>query len=375
MKMYRKVHNENYISKVLLKIIGTFIVATISIVLYDMYININVERPPIVSGGTIASTEETKTEKDICDTLENVSNTVVGISKLQSTDATFFSLDAIETYNLGTGVIVSKEGYVLTNYHVSGKKSSKCYVTLEDKKEYTAQVIWTDENLDLSVLKINTNIEFNYAKLGDSDSLRIGQGVYAIGNPLGAEFQKTVTSGIISALDRTIKIEDENKSSYMEDLVQTDASINSGNSGGPLIDKEGNVIGITTVKIKDAEGIGFAVPVNIVKPIIEKLEEIGKFEEASLGVYVYDREAIQYINSSLNFEYGVYVTEVISEGAAKLAGIRVGDIIEKIDGIKLNKINDLRKHIYTKNVNDEVKLTILRNKQEFEITAKLTKKL
>ena len=212
MKMYRKVHNENYISKVLLKIIGTFIVATISIVLYDMYININVERPPIVSGGTIASTEETKTEKDICDTLENVSNTVVGISKLQSTDATFFSLDAIETYNLGTGVIVSKEGYVLTNYHVSGKKSSKCYVTLEDKKEYTAQVIWTDENLDLSVLKINTNIEFNYAKLGDSDSLRIGQGVYAIGNPLGAEFQKTVTSGIISALDRTIKIEDENKS-------------------------------------------------------------------------------------------------------------------------------------------------------------------
>ena len=375
MKMYRKVHNENYISKVLLKIIGTFIVATISIVLYDMYININVERPPIVSGGTIASTEETKTEKDICHTLENVSNTVVGISKLQSTDATFFSLDAIETYNLGTGVIVSKEGYVLTNYHVSGKKSSKCYVTLEDKKEYTAQVIWTDENLDLSVLKINTNIEFNYAKLGDSDSLRIGQGVYAIGNPLGAEFQKTVTSGIISALDRTIKIEDENKSSYMEDLIQTDASINSGNSGGPLIDKEGNVIGITTVKIKDAEGIGFAIPINIVKPIIEKLEEIGKFEEASLGVYVYDREAIQYINSSLNFEYGVYVTEVISEGAAKLAGIRVGDIIEKIDGIKLNKINDLRKHIYTKNVNDEVKLTILRNKQEFEITAKLTKKL
>ncbi len=373
--MYRKVHNENYIGKILLKIIGTFIVATISIVLYDMYININVERPPIVSGGTIASTEETKTEKDICDTLENVSNAVVGISKLQSTDATFFSLDAIETYNLGTGVIVSKGGYVITNYHVSGRKSSKCYVTLEDKKEYTAQVVWTDENLDLSVLKINTNAELNYANLGDSDSLRIGQGVYAIGNPLGAEFQKTVTSGIVSALDRTIKIEDENKSSYMEDLIQTDASINSGNSGGPLIDKEGNVIGITTVKIKDAEGIGFAIPVNIIKPIIEKLEEIGKFEEASLGVYVYDKEAIQYINSTINFEYGVYVTEVISEGAAKVAGIRVGDIIEKIDGIKLNKINDLRKHIYTKNIDDEVKLTILRNKQEFEIIAKLTKKL
>lgn len=372
--MYRKVHKENYIGKFVLKIISIFIVATISIALYDMYLNINVENTPIAGGGTIASTEETKTEKDICDTLENVSNTVVGISKLQSTDSTFLSLGAIETYNLGTGVIVAKEGYVITNYHVSGKKLSKCYVTLEDGKEYTAQVVWTDENLDLSILKINTTREVNYAKLGDSDTLRIGQGVYAIGNPLGTEFQKTVTFGIISALDRTIKIEDERKSSYMEELIQTDASINSGNSGGPLIDKEGNVIGITSVKITDAEGIGFAIPVNIIKPIIEKLQETGKFEEPSLGVYVYDKEAIQYINSSLDFEYGVYVTELISEGAAKVAGIRVGDIIEKIDGIKLTKINDLRRHIYTKNVDEEVKLTVLRNKQEFEITAKLTKK-
>lgn len=374
MKMYRNVHKENYIGKILLKIISIFIIATISIALYDMYLNINIENTPIAGGGTIASTEETKTEKDICDTLEKVSQAVVGISKLQSTDSTFLSLGAIETYNLGTGVIVAKEGYVITNYHVSGKKSSKCYVTLEDGKEYTAQVVWTDENLDLSILKINATTEINYAKLGDSDTLRIGQGVYAIGNPLGAEFQKTVTSGIISALDRTIKIEDEHKSSYMEDLVQTDASINSGNSGGPLIDKEGNVIGITSVKITDAEGIGFAIPVNIIKPIIEKLQLTGKFDEPSLGVYVYDKEAIQYINSSLSFEYGVYVTEVISEGAAKTAGIRVGDIIEKIDGIELNKINDLKKYIYTKNIDEEVKLTVLRNKQEFEITAKLTKK-
>ncbi len=372
--MYRKVHNENYIRRFLLKIIGTFIIATISIALYDMYLNINIENTPIVGGETIASTEESKTEKDICDTLENVSKTVVGISKLQSTDASFFSLKAVETYNLGTGVIVSKEGHVITNYHVSGKKSSKCYVTLEDGKEYAAQVIWTDENLDLSILKINTTREIECAKMGDSDTLRIGQNVYAIGNPLGAEFQKTVTSGIISALDRTIKIDEKEKSSYMEDLIQTDASINSGNSGGPLIDKEGNIIGITTVKITDAEGIGFAIPINIIKPIIEKLKETSEYEEPSLGLYVYDKEAIQYINSSLEFETGVYITELIPEGAAKTAGLRVGDIIEKIDGINLNKINDLRKHIYTKNVDDEVKLTILRNKQRFEITAKLTKK-
>ncbi len=372
--MYRRIHNENLVRRFFIRIIGIFIIATISIALYDMYLNINIENTPIAGSETIASTEETKAEKDICDTLENVSNAVVGISKLQTTDSSFLSLQAIETYNLGTGVIVAKEGYIVTNYHVSGKKSSKCYVTLEDGKEYSAQVVWTDENLDLSILKINATVEVNYAKMGDSDSLRIGQGVYAIGNPLGAEFQKTVTYGIISALDRTIKIDDAHKSSYMEDLIQTDASINSGNSGGPLIDKQGNVIGITSVKITDAEGIGFAIPINIIKPIIERLEITGTYEEASLGVYAYDKEAIQYINSSINFEYGIYVTEVLSEGAAKTAGIRVGDIIEKIDGIKLNKINDLKKHIYSKNVGEEVKLTILRNKQEFEIPVKLTKK-
>lgn len=372
---YGNVHRERPILKFLIRIVEVFVIATISIILYDVYININVEDTPIKGGDVSVAAEEKQI--DIYGTLEEVSNAVVGISKLQSVDSSFFSLEAVETYNLGTGIIVAKEGYVITNYHVSGKKLSKCYVTLEDRKEYSAQVVWTDENLDLSILKIDTKKELNYANLGDSDSLKIGQGVYAIGNPLGAEFQKTVTYGIISALDRTIKIKDDNneKNSYMEELIQTDASINSGNSGGPLIDEQGNVIGITTIKIKDAEGIGFAVPINIVKPIIENLIKKGDYEEASLGVYVYDKEAIQYIDSSLEFEYGVYITELVSGGAAKNVGLRVGDIIEKIDGIQLNKINDLRKYIYTKNIDEEVKLTVLRNRQEFVIATKLTKKM
>lgn len=377
MKKYGKVHKNHYILKFFIKIISTFIIATISIALYDMYLNINVENKPIIGSEIATAVEESETEKNIGDTLEEVSNAVVGISKLQSVDSSFFSLKAIETYNLGTGVIISKEGYVITNYHVSGNRLTKCYVTLQNGEEYTAQVVWTDENLDLSILKINTMREVNFANLGDSDSIKIGQGVYAIGNPLGKEFQRTVTYGIISALDRTIKIENENKEaeSYMEDLIQTDASINAGNSGGPLVDKDGNVIGITSIKITEAEGIGFAIPINIIKPIIEKLVETGEYQEASLGVYVYDKEATQYINPSLEFENGVYVTDTILGGAARIAGVRAGDIIEEIDGIKLNKINDLRKYIYTKNVGDEVKLKILRNKQELEVTAKLTRKL
>lgn len=371
---YTRVHREHKILKIFMKLIGIFVISTMSIVLYDIYLNINVESMPEIKEDTPTAVEET--ENDICTTLEEVSNAVVGVSKLQSVDSSFFSFEAIETYNLGTGIIVSNEGYVITNYHVSGKKLSKCYITLEDGEEYMGQVVWTDPNLDLSIIKINISKQMNYAKLGDSDSLKIGQGVYAIGNPLGAEFQKTVTYGIVSALDRTIKVTDEedNKSSYMEELIQTDASINAGNSGGPLVDTNGNIIGITTIKITDAEGIGFAIPINIIKPIIQKLESLGEYEEASLGVYVYDKEATQYLNSSLDFEYGVYVTELVSDGAGKTAGIRIGDIIQEIDGIRLNKINDLRRYIYTKNVEDEVNLKILRNRHEIELTAKLTKK-
>lgn len=374
MRGYANVHREHRIFKFFIKIIEVFIIATISIALYDMYSNINVENLPSIDTEILAA-QGKEEEEDISTTLEKVSKTVVGVSKLQSVDSSFFSLEAVENYNLGTGVIIAKEGYVLTNYHVSGNKLTRCHVTLEDGKEYTAQVVWTDKNLDLSILKMNTTRQVDYATLGNSDNLKIAQEVYAIGNPLGAEFQKTVTYGIISALNRTIKIEDEdNKDSYMEELIQTDASINAGNSGGPLVDKCGNVIGINSIKITEAEGIGFAVPINIIKPIIKKLVETGKYEEATLGVYVYDKKATQYINSSLEFDSGVYVTELVPGGSAKVAGIRTGDIIEKIDGVSINTINDLRRYIYTKNIGDEVKLLILRNKQEMQVTARLTQK-
>ena len=366
----KKVHKG---MKLFLRILGSFALITMTIVLYDMYSNIEVRQEKIIPNKIIANSEEKEDEK-IFDKIEQASKAVVGISKLDSVDSSFFSLEAVETYNLGTGIVISKEGYVITNYHVAGNKYTKCHITLENGKEYTAKVVWNDENLDLSILKVNTTREMEYAVIGDSDNIRIGQQVYAIGNPLGAEFQKTVTAGIISAKDRTIKIKNNDEMSYMQELIQTDASINSGNSGGPLINIKGEVIGITSIKISGAEGIGFAVPINIVKPLIERLKENEEYEEASLGVFVYDKEATKYLNSNLEFENGVYVTELVAGGTAKKAGVREGDIIEKIDGIKLKRINDLRRYIYTKNVGDEVTLTILRDSKEIEIEMKLMKK-
>ena len=260
---------------------------------------------------------------------------------------------------LGTGVIVSEDGYIITNEHVSGAKYSKCYVTLENGKEYQGQVVWADQDLDLSIIKINAK-GLPYSKLGNSDEVRVGESVYAIGNPIGFEFQRTVTSGIISAKDRTIKIEEEDRSSYMEDLIQTDATINPGNSGGPLIQADGEVIGINSVKIEQAEAIGFAIPINIIKPIIESYQKTGEFEEASIGIFAYDKNVIPYLDSNLEIESGIYVVEIIKNSEAEKQDLKKGDIITKIDGQTLNKMSELRSYIYTKKPNEEVTLLVQR---------------
>lgn len=192
----------------------------------------------------------------------------------------------------------------------------------------------------------------------------------------GFEFRRTVTSGIISAKNRTIKIEEENKSSYMTDLIQTDATINPGNSGGPLIYPNGEVLGINTVKISSAEGIGFAVPMNIIKPIIESFKSTGGFEEATIGIYAYDKEVIPYLNNSsnVNFEKGIYVAQITKNGPADSTELKEGDIITNIDNIALNTMNDLRQYIYTKKPNDEVTLRVTRGKINKEIKIVLGKK-
>lgn len=196
------------------------------------------------------------------------------------------------------------------------------------------------------------------------------------GNPIGFEFRRTVTSGIISAKNRTIKIEEKDKSSYMTDLIQTDATINPGNSGGPLIYPNGDVIGINTIKITTAEGIGFAVPINIVKPIIESFKQTGNFEEATIGIYAYDKEVTPYLSNNLinKFNKGIYVAQITPNGPADNTDLKEADIITSIDNIELNTMNDLREYIYTKKPNDSVSLKINRGKISKEINIVLGKK-
>lgn len=338
--------------------------------------NSNYEASKVLSTPSPQTVETVEADsKKVADVIEETTKKVVGISKLKNAGNSILSKSTESELGLGTGMIITENGYILSNEHVTGEKYSKCYVTLENGNTYDGTVVWSDSDLDLSITKINAkNLE--YVTLGDSSQIRVGETVYAIGNPIGFEFRRTVTSGIISAKNRTIKIEETDKSSYMTDLIQTDATINPGNSGGPLIYPNGEVLGINTVKISSAEGIGFAVPINIIKPIIESFKSIEEFEEATIGIYAYDKEVIPYLNggSNANFNKGIYVAQITKNGPADGTELKEGDIITSIDNVTLNTMNDLRQYIYTKKPKDEVILKVTRGKINKEIKLTLGKK-
>ena len=352
-----------------------------SIAVFEIYLannkieqaqNNNIE-PSIQKVSQEVEIEANNQEQDISNIIEETLQTVVGISKIKNSGTSIFTADSVNKLGLGTGVIISEDGFILTNEHVSGGKYSSCYVTLENGNTYNGNVIWSDSDLDVAIVKINIK-GLTPIKLGDSDSIKIAEQVYAIGNPIGVEFQRTVTSGIISGIDRTIKLEEEDRSVYMEDLIQTDATINPGNSGGPLINKKGEMLGINSVKITSAEGIGFSIPINIIKPVIEQITQTGKFEEAYLGIFAYDQEVIPYLENGVSFEKGIYIAQINLQGPAKNSGIKIGDIITQIDGSPVNKMSELREYIYTKKPNDNVVLTILRNNKQMQVELTLGKK-
>ncbi len=355
----------NKIKKFFTILLILFILAGVSYYIYSTYKKIDItpeyEIKRTESTIPLQTVENvTQESQSVSDMLEKVSQSVVGISKIKAkSNSIFSSSNSLNELGLGTGIIVSNNGYILSNCHVTGKKSSTCYITLENGYTYEGSVVWCDSDLDLSITKINaTNLP--YATIGDSSNLKAGETVYAIGNPIGYEFRKTITSGIISSTNRSIRFEENNNVVYMTDLIQTDASINPGNSGGPLLRPNGEVIGVNTVKITSAEGIGFAVPVNVVKPVIENFVTNNSFNEAYLGIYAYDKEVIPYLSSAPNFSTGIYLVHINSDSPAISSGIQVGDIITSIDGKSINNMIELKEYIYTKLPGDTISVNVSR---------------
>lgn len=245
--MAKRTKKKNNTKKIISRIRILAILIIIGYYLYYTYTKIEVN-PQSYETQRIQSTVNEQTvenveekSKNVADILEKTMESVVGISKLKDNGSSIFSTSTETSLGLGTGVIISENGYILSNEHVTGAKYSTCYITLENSKKYDGTVVWSDSDLDLSITKMEAE-NLKYINLGDSSKIRVGETVYAIGNPIGFEFRRTVTSGIISSKNRTIKLEEKDSASYMSDLIQTDATINPGNSGGPLIYPNGDVI-------------------------------------------------------------------------------------------------------------------------------------
>jgi len=281
----------------------------------------------------------------------------------------------------GTGFIVSEDGMILTNKHVVLDTEAEYSVLTNDGKNYPAKVLARDPVQDLAVIKIDQEkavnsqgnfslTKFPFVKLGDSDTLQIGQTVIAIGNALG-EFRNTVSVGVVSGLGRSITASGGGLSETIEDVIQTDAAINQGNSGGPLLNLRGEVIGINTAIVQGAQNIGFAIPINKAKRDIEQIKTTGKIVYPYLGVrYVLVTEKIKEDNN-LSVDYGAWITkgekgeEAVTTGsAAEKAGLKENDIILEFNGEKITTDNSLSKVIQKYNPGDKVVLKILKDKEE-----------
>lgn len=304
-------------------------------------------------------------EKNVLDIIEKVSKSVVNISTIKLVHNMFYQ--AVPVAGIGSGTIIDSEGLILTNNHVIGG-AEKIHVTLWNNEVLEGTISGSCAVHDIAVVKVNGK-NLQAAELGNSDKLRVGQRVYAIGNPFGLAGGPSVTSGVISAINRTI----ESQRGLIENLVQTDAAINPGNSGGPLVDLEGKVIAINTAIIPFAQGIGFAIPINSAKSCTNGMAADGIAERPWLGVVGLSITAEVARYYGLPVEHGVLVTRVSKRSPAEDAGMVEGDIILEFDNVETRRIEDLVNEIHKRKIGDKVKIFALRNGREHFFELKLSK--
>ncbi|WP_169056354.1 S1C family serine protease [Bacillus pumilus] len=337
------------------------------------------------SSSKTTAVQTSHSSSSISSMVEDVSPAIVGITNYQvqsQTDMSFGDTPFDESQQnkssqeektgTGSGVIFKKSGgkaYVLTNNHVI-EGANKLTVSLHDGKTAKGKLVGADPLTDLAVVEISSSHVTKVAALGDSSSLRAGETVIAIGNPLGEDLSRTVTQGIVSGVDRTVSMNTSAGESSIN-VIQTDAAINPGNSGGPLLTTDGKVVGITSMKISETgvEGIGFALPINDVKPIADQLLAKGKIERPYIGISmldldqvpdIYQKETLGLKNSQL--DQGVYIKEIAAGSPAAKAGLKSEDVITAINGKQIKTGSELRHELYTNTkVGDTVNITLIRN--------------
>ncbi|NIR86697.1 PDZ domain-containing protein [Candidatus Bathyarchaeota archaeon] len=304
-------------------------------------------------------------EASVLEVLDKVSRSVVNVSTIKLLHHIFYR--AVPVKGMGSGTIIDPEGQILTNNHVVAG-AEKIGVTLADNRVLEGRVTGTCTTHDVAIIQVKEE-KLPAAELGDSDKLRVGQRVFAIGNPFGLAGGPTVTAGVISALNRSI----ESKRGMIENLVQTDAAINPGNSGGPLVDVQGRVVAINTAIIPYAQGIGFAIPINSAKKCTNEIIAHGSMVRPWLGVsgLTVTREVSAYYG--LPADRGALVTRVIPGSPADNAGIVAGDIILEFAGKTTTNIEQLVKEIQKRKAGEKVEILILRNSMKWIVEAVLEK--
>jgi serine protease Do len=309
-------------------------------------------------------------DNPVVDIAAKVEKAVVGItSKSEVIVPDFFynfnRKQDVEGY--GSGIIISEDGYVLTNNHViAGAK--QLFVIMHDGEKIEAELVGADPQSDVAVLKID-HPDLTVAKIGDSDKVQKGEFVIAIGNPLGHELAGTVNFGVISAVDRTLQMDGKTMK-----LLQTDAAINQGNSGGALVNMKGEIIGMNTVKLGGelVEGLGFAIPSNVFKPLAQEIIKTGKVtypEKPWLGVYI--AEINKEASRELGYPVGVLITDIAPDGPAAKAGMKPGDVIIGFSGKDITTINELKDTLNSHEVGEVVDIKLWRNGSDFVLKVKL----
>lgn len=259
--------------------------------------------------------------------------------------------------SVGSGVCIAGDGYILTNAHVV--LNPNCIrVHLSNGESGSASLVWEDESQDIAVVK--TQLTLPYLSLADIDDIHVGEDVLAVGTPLTLSLKHTFTKGIVSALNRTLKVSGLSGESLMQNLIQHDASLNPGNSGGPLLNSRGEVVGINTLKISGGEGIGFAIPVKSIASVLNNIVSDNDYDIPYLGVYGYDSEIACYYGVT-DHDTGVYVLDISATSPLNQCNMSAGDIITKFDGIDISNMLDLRNQLYKHSCGDSVTIEYLQN--------------
>ncbi len=334
--------------------------------------SVHVAASPDASYPFLVSTTDGQTYDNIADLVEDVNQAVVTVINEQKFAGFGQTMSELQPAGSGTGFIVSEDGYVITNNHVV-EGSDSLIVMLLDGTRIPATLVGTDPLTDLAVIKIDGEVPAT-VPLGDSSELRVGEEVVAIGSALG-EYTNTVTQGIVSGLGRSL---DSQRGGGMENMIQHDASINPGNSGGPLLNMQGQVVGVNTAVVRQAEpgvtaeGLGFAIPSNTVKDIARQLIDNGQVIRPFLGI------SYQLINpqlaaaQSLPVEHGAYVADLVPGGPAETAGVQVGDIITAIGGEEIDQTTSLSDLLYQHKPGDTVELEVARGASGEQVTVEVT---